>query len=697
MARFETRDDIGVLILENPPVNSLSAAVRRDMTSALQEAFASNIRALVLISGEKVFSAGADINEFDAGLDPDVADPNDVHQWIEDAEVPVVAAIRGVALGGGLELALACHARVAEPDAKIGLPEVSLGVIPGGGGTQRLPRLVGIEVAARMMATGKPVAGLIAKDQGLVDHVVSGDLLEDAVAFARSLAEKGTLRRTSTLPVPEIAEEVLAKVLSEIGRRNSHAEASAAAIESLANAGQMPFDKALAREREIFTRLMNSTTSRALRHLFFAERAAGSIRGVDKSTKPRPIQTVGVIGAGTMGGGIAMAFANAGIPVTIVEKDAGGLERGLARIRSIYEKAAVKSGAPAATAEDKINRIRGAIDLSALADADLIVEAVFENIDVKLSVFSELDKIAKPGAILATNTSALDVNTIAQATKRPVDVVGMHFFSPAHVMKLLEIVRGDATAPDVLSTAMQIGRKIGKVPVVVGVGFGFCANRVLYPYLRQADFLMEEGALPHEIDRAVTNFGLAMGPCAMIDMAGQDVAYHVRQDELKTWPKGMRYSRLADLLVEKKRYGSKTGAGWYIYPAGTRKGERDPDVEAMIESESKHLGIERGEITDNEIVKRCIYALVNEGARVVAEGIVERPSDVDLCYVHGMGFPATLGGPMFWADTIGLDKVYKDILSLYSQHDVNWEPAPLLKELAETGKSFGDLNNPAGK
>ncbi len=691
--RFEIRDDIGVLTLENPPVNSLSSQVREDMTSALKVALTSGVRAVVLISSGKVFSAGADINEFDGGLDPNVPDPNDVHQWIEDAGIPVIAAISGVALGGGLELALACHARMAEPNAKLGLPEVTLGVIPGGGGTQRLPRLVGIEQAARMMAMGKPVSGLVAKDLGLVDHIASGDLLEDAIIFARSFAEKDELRRTSALPVPEIREDILAKVRSEIGRRNPHTEASAGAIDSLANAGTMSFAEALKREREIFTELMNSTTSRALRHLFFAERAAGSIRGVDKNTQRRPIKTVGVIGAGTMGGGIAMAFANAGIPVTIVEKDAAALERGLRRIRGIYEKSAAKSGAPAIAAEEKINRITGVADLGALVSADLIVEAVFENMDVKLGVFTELDKIAKPGAILATNTSALDVNIIAQSTTRPKDVVGMHFFSPANVMKLLEVVRGGATAPDVLTSATQIGRKIGKVPVVVGVGFGFCANRILYPYLRQADFLMEEGALPHDIDRAITGFGFAMGPCAMIDMAGQDVAYHVRQDQLKDWPEGMRYSRLADLLVEKKRYGSKTGAGWYSYPSGARKGERDPEVEAMIANESKRLGIERREITDEEIVKRCMYALVNEGARVVEEGIVERPSDVDLCYVHGMGFPAALGGPMFWADSIGLDKVYRDIVDLRSKHDMNWDPASLLKKLAESGKSFSDLNN----
>jgi 3-hydroxyacyl-CoA dehydrogenase len=692
MVHFEASNDIGVLTLENPPVNSLSSDVRRDMTAALKEALASNVKAVVLIGGGKVFSAGADINEFDRGLDPSAPDPNVIHQWIEDSSIPIVAAVRGVALGGGLELALACHARVAEPGVKLGLPEVLLGVIPGGGGTQRLPRLVAAETAARMIATGKPVSGSDAKESGLVDHLVAGDLLDGAIKFARDLVGKSQLRRTSTLPAPEINDDAILKAGGAIGRRSPHIEASTGALESLSNAGRMTFSDALKQERKIFATLMNSSTSRALRHLFFAERAAGSIRGVDKTTARRSVNHVGVIGAGTMGSGIAMAFANANIPVTIVEKDKGGLKRGLARIRGVYEKAAAKRGEPLEAAAENTDRIKGVTDIGALNAADLIVEAVFENMDVKLDVFAELDKVAKPGAILATNTSALDVNQIAQATKRPGDVVGMHFFSPANIMKLLEVVRGEETAADVLATATQIGRKIGKVPVVVGVGFGFCANRVLYPYLRQADFLMEEGALPHDIDRALMSFGMAMGPCAMIDMAGQDVAYHVRQDQRKDWPEGMRYSRLADLLVEKKRYGTKSGAGWYTYPAGARKGERDPEIEAMIAEESKRLGIVRRDISDEEIVSRCMYALVNEGAHVVEEGIVERPSDVDLCYVYGMGFPAAKGGPMFWADTIGLDQVYRDIAELRSKHDMNWAPAPLLNKLAESGRSFADLN-----
>ena len=697
--RFESRDDVSILFIENPPVNSLSSTVRQAMPLALQKALNSGSRALILIGGGKIFSAGADINEFDSGnstinsgLDPDVIDPNEVHQLIEESRVPVVAAISGFALGGGLELALACHARVSTSDAKLGLPEVSLGIIPGGGGTQRLPRLVSIEIAARMMASGEPVTGHTARRIGLVDHIATGDLLEDTIKFTRSLSAQGKLRRTSTLPVPEIGRDLLIKMKAEIGQRNSHLEASSKAIDSLANAGLMPFNEALKHERKLFTELVNSTASRAMRYLFFSKHAAASIRGIDINTQRRSINKVGVVGVGTMGSGITMAFVNAGISVTVVEKDKDALDRGLNLIRSVYEKSASKMGVPGSMVQEKLNRISGATELNALADADLIIEAVFENMNVKLGIFAELDKIAKSSAILATNTSALNVNTIAQSTNRPQDVVGMHFFSPAHVMKLLEIVRGDATAPDVLATVMNVGRKIDKVSVVVGVGFGFCANRILYSYLRQADFLMEEGAFPHDIDRAVTDFGFAMGPCAMIDMAGQDVAYHVRQDQLKDWPNGMRYSRLADLLVEKERYGSKSGKGWYFYPEGARKGERDPEVEALIIDESKRLGIDRREISNEEIVTRCMYALVNEGAKVVDDGIVERPSDVDICYVNGMGFPASLGGPMFWADSIGLDKVYRDISDLRSKHDISWEPAPILKKLALAGKSFSDLN-----
>jgi 3-hydroxyacyl-CoA dehydrogenase len=427
-----------------------------------------------------------------------------------------------------------------------------------------------------------------------------------------------------------------------------------------------------------------------------AEAAAAMVAGIDHATPRRRIAEIGVIGAGTMGSGIAMVFANAGFPVTLVEKDAAALARGLARIREVYERARLKGTLSDSERVARQGLIDGKTDLAALSHADLIVEAVFEDMTVKTDIFARLDRIAKPDAILATNTSALDVDTIAAATTRPQDVIGLHFFSPAHVMRLLEIVRAEKTDPTVLATAIALARQIGKVGVTVGVCDGFCANRMLYSYLRQADCLMEEGALPQDIDRALTAFGFAMGPCAMLDMAGQDVAWFVRQRQLKSWPANLRYSRLADLLYERGRLGSKSGAGWYRYPKGPRSAEPDPEVEQMVVAESARLGLARRSISADEILARCLYCLVNEGARLLGDGIVARPSDIDLCYVYGMGFPAARGGPMAFADSVGLDKIHDAIVALHAQHDDNWAPAPLLAELARSGRSFADLNKYEG-
>jgi 3-hydroxyacyl-CoA dehydrogenase len=437
---------------------------------------------------------------------------------------------------------------------------------------------------------------------------------------------------------------------------------------------------------------MDKAPSPAESHLAAAERAAADAPGIDEATPTRPVASVGVIGAGTMGAGIAMVFANAGLPVTLIERDQDGLERGLKRIGEVYERGIAKGSLTAAEAQARLSRIDGRTEIAALADADLVIEAVFEEMAVKLAIFAELDKVAKPGAILATNTSALDVNVIARSTSRPADVVGLHFFSPAQVMRLLEIVRADATDASVLATVIRLARQVGKTPVVVGVCDGFLANRLLYPYLRQVDLMLEEGALPEQVDKALTGFGLAMGPCAMLDMAGQDVAWHVRQRQLGDWNPAMRYSRLADLLVEQGRLGSKTGAGWYAYAAGGRQKQADPAVDAMILAESKRLGITRRAISDDEIVKRALYAIVNEGARALADGTVQRPSDIDVAYTQGMGFPAARGGPMFWADTVGLKPILDVIVALHADGDANWEPAPLLEELVAAGKSFGDLD-----
>lgn len=430
-------------------------------------------------------------------------------------------------------------------------------------------------------------------------------------------------------------------------------------------------------------------------NIVHAQEAVAQVPGICAETARRSIKQVGVIGAGTMGSGIAMVFANAGLAVTLVEKDGEALARGLGRISDVYQRAKSKGTLSDADVAERQGRIVGQTDFATLGSADLIIEAAFEDMAVKTDIFTRLDRIAKPGAILATNTSALDVDAIGAVTSRPQDVLGLHFFSPAHVMRLLEIVRGAKTDPSVLATAVALAREVGKVGVTVGVCDGFCANRMLYPYLRQADLLMEEGALPQDIDRVLTGFGLAMGPCAMLDMAGQDVAWFVRQRQLKTWPDNMRYSRLADLLYERGRLGSKTNAGWYNYPAGPRSAEPDPIVEAMIVEESKRRGIVRRAISDNEILTRCLYALVNEGARLLGEGIVTRPGDIDLCYVYGMGFPAARGGPMFWADSVGLARVHAAVVALHAQHDDNWAPAPLLAELATAGRRFADLDKTA--
>lgn len=686
LIRTDMLGTVAVLTIANPPVNSLSAAVRRDLSAALSRAVINGVTGVVLTGDGGHFSAGADIREFEGGLDPTAPDPNDVHATIEASPVPVVAAIRGTALGGGLELALACHGRVATPEARIGLPEVKLGILPGGGGTQRLPRIAKPPVAAEMIASGRLLGAAEAQTAGILDRIGT-DPVSEAIALIEQLGSS-PLAATSRRAVSRDLAAGVEAAHAAVSARSPHAQASRTALEAVAAAGRLAFAEALGEERRLFLGLMESTTSRALRHLFFAERAAAETPGVGRDTGTRAVATVGVIGAGTMGAGIAMVFANAGLPVTLIERDMPGLERGMNRIREVYDRAVAKGELTADAARGRMERITGRMEMSALAEADLIIEAAFEEMQVKLAIFAEVDRVARRGAILATNTSALDVDAIAAATSRPADVVGLHFFSPAHVMRLLEIVRARETSPEVLATVIRLARKVGKTPVVVGVCDGFLANRLLYPYLRQADLMLEEGALPEQIDRALNAFGLAMGPCAMLDMAGQDVAWHVRQRQLKDWESARRYSRLADLLVEQGRLGSKTGAGWYRY-AGRQK-EADPAVEAMILQEAARLGIERRVISDEEIVKRALYAIINEGAFALADRTVQRASDIDVAYTQGMGFPAARGGPMFWADTVGLEAICKDILAFGADGDANWRLAPLLKELAETGRNFAD-------
>lgn len=688
--RTEMAGTIAVLTITNPPVNSLSANVRRDFVAALSRSVINGVTGVVIAGAGANFSAGADIQEFTAGLDPTAPDANDVHAAIEASPVPVVAALRGAVLGGGLELALACHGRVADDTARIGLTEVKLGLLPGGGGTQRLPRIAKPMIATEMIASGRTLAATEAMEAGIVDRL-GPDVMAAALELIAKLAASGQTATAKRPPLSGLVEAI-EMARAAIPAKSPHADASRTALDSMAGAIHLPFPEALAQERRLFLSLMASTASRALRHLFFAERAAANAPGVDKTTSARAIETIGVIGAGTMGSGIAMVFANAGYPVTLIERDPAALERGLKRIRDVYDRAVAKGDLSTSQAQQRLADIAGRTDMSALSHADLIIEAAFEEMAVKLAIFAELDKLAKPGAILATNTSALDVNLIARSTSRPADVVGLHFFSPAHVMRLLEIVRAKATDAQVLATVIRLARQVGKTPVVVGVCDGFLANRLLYPYLRQVDLMLEEGALPAQVDRALTGFGLAMGPCAMLDMAGQDVAWHVRQRQLKDWNPAMRYSRLADLLVEQGRLGSKTGAGWYRYAAGGRQKEDDPAVEAMILAESARLGLARRAISDEEIVRRALYAIVNEGAFALADGTVQRAGDIDVAYTQGMGFPAARGGPMFWADMVGLKAIHRDILALHAGGDANWTPPPLLAALAESGRSFGDLD-----
>jgi 3-hydroxyacyl-CoA dehydrogenase len=693
---YERRGAVGVITVDNPPVNALSRAVRQGLVDALMQGLGdSEAKALVVIGAGRTFIAGADIKEFGKPLEP--PDLNFVISGLETASKPTIAAIHGTALGGGLEVALGCHYRVALATAQVGLPEVKLGIIPGAGGTQRLPRLVGAKAALDMITSGDFVRAPQAKALGIIDEIVEGDLREGALRFAESAIARGTAGRRVRDNDAKIAEAranpgLFADYRAAAKRRARGQESPVRAVDAVEAAATLPFEQGLKRERAIFQELVTSTQSRALIHAFFAEREAMNIPDVPTSTHTRPIKTAAVIGAGTMGGGIAMNFANAGIPVTVVETTDEALSRGLGVVRNNYAATVAKGRLDQAAMDRRMGLIKGSLDLAAVREADVVVEAVFEEMAIKKELFARLDKLAKPGAVLATNTSSLDINVIAAQTVRPQDVIGTHFFSPANVMRLLEIVRGAKTAKDVIATTMKLAKTIGKVPVLVGVCDGFVGNRMIFQYSREAEFLLEEGALPWQVDKALTDWGLAMGPFAMGDMAGNDVAWRIRKQHAATRPNDRRYSHLADQICEKGRFGQKTGAGWYRYEKGSRAPLPDPEVEAVILAESKRLGITRKPISDEEIVKRTIYALVNEGAKLLEEGIALRPGDIDVIYLTGYGFPAWRGGPMFYADTIGLENVYADVKRFHETHGFFWRPAPLLEKLAREGKRFADLS-----
>jgi 3-hydroxyacyl-CoA dehydrogenase len=684
---------VAVITVDNPPVNALKHDMRVGLIDAFNEVRDdAAVEAVVLTAAGRTFIAGADITEFDKP--PRAPTTGDVIEAIEAMPKPVVAALHGTPLGGGLEVALGCHFRIAAPGTKLGLPEIKLGLIPGAGGTQRLPRLIGMPKAMDMILSGNPIPAEQALEAGLIDEIVNGDLAAAGVAFARrAVAEKRPLARAreredriATLRTnPRQFDELAAAHL----KRGRGLKAPKAAIDALRWTLDLPVDEALKRERETFIELRNGEQAKAQRHIFFAEREAAKIFDLPKDVRGRDIAGAAVIGAGTMGGGIAMNFANAGIPVTIIETTEEALQRGLGIIEKNYRASAARGGMSAESVDKRLALIHGTTDINAVAEADLIIEAVFEDIEVKRDVFGKLDRLAKPDAVLATNTSYLDVNAIADMTGRPASVVGMHFFSPANVMKLLEVVRGAKTSPASLATAMSVGRKIGKVPVVVGVCHGFVGNRMLRVRSVEAERLLLEGALPQDVDGALTEFGFPMGPFAMGDLAGLDISWRMRKAQ------GAR-AEIADRLCEQGRYGQKTGKGFYIYQQGSRTPVPDPEVEQLIVATSQRLGIARRSLDRKEITERLIFPMINEGARILEEGIAQRASDIDVIWVYGYGFPVWRGGPMFYADSTGLPYV-RDRLAEFARQtgDPKHEPAPLLARLAASGDRFSSLSQKA--
>lgn len=689
-ATIQLHGDVAVITLENPPVNGLGHATRSAVVQGIQHALDdASIRAIVLIGAGKGFSGGADIREFNTPKALQEPSLHTVIQVVESSDKPIVAAIHGLAMGGGLELALGCHYRVAAAGAQIALPEVKLGILPGAGGTQRLPRVLGLEPALNMIVSGTPVRSEKLANSGLFDQMIDGDLLSGAIAFARSISDRRPLPRVrdTRIRYPN-ADGYLQFARNAVRAVAGPFPAPLKCVDAVAAAVNQPFDAGLRLERQLFLELVQTPESKALRHAFFAERAASKIPDVPTDTPLRPIKSAAVIGAGTMGGGIAMNFANAGIPVTLLEMKQEALDKGLATIRKNYENSMKKGKLSQAQLDQRMTLIGGTLSYEAIGQADIVIEAVFEDMGVKETVFCALDEVMKPGAILASNTSTLDVDKIAQFTRRPQDVIGTHFFSPANVMKLLEIVRGKLTANDVLATVMNLAKTIHKTGVVSGVCDGFIGNRMVEQYIRQAGFLLEEGCLPAQVDNAIERFGFAMGPFRMSDLAGNDIGWYIRKRRYVEKPE-VTYSRIADKLCEQGRFGQKTSAGWYDYQLGDRKARPSAAVNQMIIEYSAELGISRRTISDEEIVERLVYALVNEGALILEEGIALRASDIDMVYLTGYGFPLFRGGPMFYADTVGLPNVLMAMRRhAKGLHPEAWQPAPLLEKLAAEGKTF---------
>ncbi len=698
MSEAVTRTDhagIRVLAIDYPPVNGLGAAVRQGLADEMTHAAADDsVDAIVITGSGKLFCAGADIREL--GQTPPEGTPTlpKVIDGIERSDKLVVAAIHGVAAGGGFELALGCHARLAANDARVGLPEVTLGIIPGAGGTQRLPRLVGIATALELILSGALVPAAAAHADGSIDAVVDSDVVGAAVAYARQfIAEGKPIDRVSARTVSR-DDRALVEVPARFAKKYRGFLALPKAVDAVRASAELPFAEGVGVERALFVELVDSQQAKALRHAFFAEREAAKIPDIDKSVSTKEIEHVGIVGCGTMGSGIAMSFVNRGIAATIVEDTPEALERGLERIRDSYRSSVDKGRIPEAEMKRRLSRVRGTVDLSELASEELVIEAVFESMEVKKDVFRRLDETCEPKTILATNTSTLDINEIATATGRPQKVVGTHFFSPAHIMTLMENVRGKETSKETVATIMRLSKRLGKTAVLVGVCDGFVGNRMLYAYRRQAEFLLEEGALPEQVDAALYDFGMPMGPFAMADLAGLDIGWAVRKNQAATRDSQLRYSPIADRICEQGRFGQKTGTGWYRYEPGNRDPIADPKIRELIESVSKELGIARRTIEAEEIVQRCIYALINEGAKILDEGIALRASDIDVVWMHGYGFPRYRGGPMCYGESVGLDHIVA-ALSSWEEDQGAWAtPATLLERLAREGKPFKDAARP---
>ncbi len=697
-AQYKVHRNIAVITLDNPPVNGLGFDTRRAIVKGLERGLANaRIKAIVINGAGKAFSGGADIKEF--GSPKAIQEPNllSVIKAIENATKPVVAAMHAVVMGGGLELALGCHYRIAAPGCKVALPEVKLGLIPGAGGTQRLPRVLGVEVALNMIVSGEPQdSELLASlpGQKLFDRMAASNesLLDDALALARSVADARPLPLVRDLPCKHpLGDAYFQFARNMVGGMSKNFPAPLKCVDAVEAATRQKVDQGLATEREIFTNLMFTPECRALRHLFMAERATSKIPDVPADTPKRDVASLAVIGAGTMGGGISMNFLNAGIPVKMLEMKQDALDRGIATIRKNYESQVKRGKLKQDKYDQRMALLTTTLAYTDLKDADMVIEAVFEDMGVKETVFKKLDEVMKPGAILASNTSTLDMNRIASFTKRPQDVIGTHFFSPANVMRLLEVVRGEKTGKDVLATVMALGKKIKKTTVVSGVCDGFIGNRMIEQYSRQAGFLLDEGCTPAQVDKAVEKFGFAMGPFRMGDLAGNDIGWAIRKRRA-TERAEMKYSRTADKLCELGRFGQKTGAGWYDYQAGKRDAIPSALVVTMIEDHRKEKGITPRKISDDEIVQRLVFALVNEGARILEDGIASKASDIDMVYITGYGFPMHRGGPMHYADQFGLFNVVQ-AMQRFARNPLDdaefWKPAPLISRLVASGKNFG--------